>query len=181
MTDWDEHAQDLLSRGTTAWQRRRYDEAVSAFHALMANYPERPEGYNKMGVVCADTGKREQAETYFRQALSRDAMHVPSLTNLANIELENGNVSDAIHLYHRALEADPTYPPAHRNLAIAYRKMGRLSASVHHLRQAETPSRHRNRALPSFSARPGQRRVPLWVWFVFILSILFIFNIKAHL
>jgi tetratricopeptide (TPR) repeat protein len=134
---WDSQGQLWLIQGTQAWDGGEREQAMEIFNRIMDVYPERPEGYNKAGVVYAETGQLDNAEKYFLFALSKDRMHVPSLTNLGNIYLERGQITEAIQHYSLALQADPEYPPAHRNLAIAYRRQGRIGASVSHLKRSQ--------------------------------------------
>ncbi|MDA8195051.1 MAG: tetratricopeptide repeat protein [Thermaerobacter sp.] len=168
MTDWDGEAQELLTQGVTAWQQGRRADAISAYQTLIDRYPDRPEGYSKLGVVYAESGNLEEAERHFRLALACDPHHAPALTNLGNALLERGQPDDAIALYTRALLVDPEYPPAHRNLAIAYRRQGYIGAAVTHLRQSQSPAAGSKRA---GAGRPGVGRKPsLWVWLLVVLA-----------
>ncbi|HBQ96396.1 MAG TPA: hypothetical protein DD856_16470 [Sulfobacillus sp.] len=134
---WDHEGQLWLAEGTQAWESGNRQEATEIFNRIMDEYPDRPEGYNKLGVMYAETGQLGKAEKYFLFALSKEARHVPSLTNLGNIYLERGQLDEAIKHYTLALQTDPEYPPAHRNLAIAYRRMGRIAPSVAHLKRSQ--------------------------------------------
>ena len=154
MTDWDVKGQQLLEQGSKAWSRGDRAEAEALFNQLLDEYPDRPEGYNKVGVVLAETGQLEQAEQYFLTALSKDRMHAPSLTNLGNIFLERGDVDQAIQHYLLALQSDPEYPPAHRNLGVAYRRQRKYSAFVSHYKRAQRFEDRRER--DAFRHRRGQ-------------------------
>ncbi|POB12075.1 MAG: tetratricopeptide repeat protein [Sulfobacillus thermosulfidooxidans] len=134
---WDSQGQTWLMQGTHAWEGGEREQALDIFHRIIDAYPERPEGYNKIGVIYAETGQLDDAEKYFLYALSKDRMHVPALTNLGNIYLERGQLTEAIQHYALALQADPEYPPAHRNLGVAYRRQGRIGASVSHLKRSQ--------------------------------------------
>lgn len=156
MNAWDSEGRVLLLRGDGALARGNQEAALLAFQTLVEGFPERPEGYNKMGVVYAGLGDVERAERWFLASLARDRRHAPALSNLGNIYLERGDVDNAISHYTLALKADPNYSPAHHNLAAAYRRKGDIAGSVTHLK--------RSRALGerSLSGEGGRaRRHPL--------------------
>ncbi len=134
---WDIQGQLWLTEGTKAWESGEREQALELFNRIIETYPERPEGYNKAGVVYAETKQLDKAEKYFLYALSKDRMHVPALTNLGNIYLERGEIENAVQHYTLALQGDAEYPPAHRNLAIALRRQGRIGASVSHLKRSQ--------------------------------------------
>ncbi|OLZ08972.1 tetratricopeptide repeat protein [Sulfobacillus thermosulfidooxidans] len=172
---WDEEGQLWLAQGTKAWESGDRDEAMKIFNRIMDVYPERPEGYNKLGVIYAETGQLDHAEKYFLYALSKEKMHVPSLTNLGNIYLERGQIDEAIKHYTLALQSDPEYPPAHRNLAIAYRRMGRIGQSVAHLKRSqrlETRQLAKDRPLMPMAKLGKKEWFPLgvfvrqWIWVI---------------
>ncbi len=135
--EWDHHGQVWLEQGTKAWETGQHEEATQFFNRIVDRYPNRPEGYNKLGVIYAEMGQHEYAEKYFLYALSKETLHVPALTNLGNVYLERGEIDEAIKHYTLALQTDPEYPPAHRNLAIAYRRLGRIGPSVRHLKRSQ--------------------------------------------
>ncbi len=137
MEVWDIAGQKMLMEGTQAWQSGKRDQAMAIFQKVVDQYPERPEGYNKIGVIYAQTGELDAAERYFLTALSMDRTHAPSLTNLGNIYLERGDLDNAVQHYTLALASDSNYAPAHRNLSVAYRKQGHLNRSVTHLKRSQ--------------------------------------------
>lgn len=150
--------------------------AESFFRLLVQDYPKRPEGYNKLGMVMAETGHLEEAERYFLRALAQDRTHAPALTNVGNIYLERGETEQAIQHYLLALQNDPDYPPAHRNLGVAYKRQGRYSAYVSHFKRSQRLDNRRTREafrLGAKGASSGARRlmprIPSFVWLVFVL------------
>ncbi len=181
---WDLEGQLWLAKGTRAWESGNREEAREIFNRITDEYPERPEGYNKIGVLYAETGQLEKAEKYFLFALSKESCHVPSLTNLGNIFLERGQLDDAVKHYTLALQNDPEYPPAHRNIAIAYRRMGRIAPSVSHLKRSQRLetrkprpqdtvglSRHERDLKPSSSQLSPWIRQWIWIIMGVILAI----------
>ncbi|MCY0899673.1 MAG: tetratricopeptide repeat protein [Firmicutes bacterium] len=187
MTDWEQYGEDLLRRGTLAWERRDRSTAEKLFTQLVQQFPERPEGYNKLGVLCADSGQLEAAEQYFLRALAADGRHAPALTNLGNIYLERGDVDQAIQHYLLALNHDPDYPPAHRNLSVAYKRQGKYSAFVSHFkrsqrldaRRAQEDIRARARVKDG-DGRSMMAWVPPWLWWVAVAAGLLIILTVFH-
>ncbi len=184
----------MLMDGTQAWQSGHRDQAMSIFQEVVDQYPERPEGYNKIGVIYAQTAELDTAERYFITALTKDRAHAPSLTNLGNIYLERGELENAIQHYTLALVSDPNYAPAHRNLSVAYRKQGHLNRSVTHLKRSQRLETQRQRedfrteralrtghAPPRPKAETGRRFSfsSRNIWWILILAAAVYLTVKA--
>jgi len=172
LAEWDERGQQLLTQGSQAWEQGDRGRAEALFNQLLDEFPDRPEGYNKLGVVCAEAGQLGQAEQYFLAAIAKDRLHAPALTNLGNIYLERGEVEQAVQHYMLALQSDPEYPPAHRNLGVAYRRQGKYSAFVSHFKRSQKLDDRRsreeyrkNRGQASRGARIT-RPTPTFVWWI---------------
>lgn len=170
VAEWEETGEVLLAKGNKAWDTGNRPDAEAAFRQLLNDFPDRPEGYNKMGVVFAETGHLEEAEKYFLTALAQDRKHAPALTNLGNIYLERGQTDEAIQHYLLALQSDPEYPAAHRNLGVAYRRMGKYSAYVSHYKRSQRLAGRRERAETrrrlKGQASGGGLQIPGFVWII---------------
>lgn len=120
-------------------------EALKAFEAedptALEPYLDNPhlgaEACCVLGVIRVRRGDFEGARLAFNASLRLDPGHYRSITNLGNLELEAGRITEAVVLYEKALQANPDYPHAHHNLAAAYRKLGRIDKSVHHLKREQ--------------------------------------------
>jgi Flp pilus assembly protein TadD len=145
--DWEDAGQPVFEQASEAWRHGRREDAERLLTELTETFPHRPEPYNKLGVICAELGRLDEAEHWFRLALAAEKDHPPALTNLGNILLERGQVDEAMAYYGLALQRDPDYPPAHRNLAVALRRQGDLRGSVRHLRQGERLAARADREL----------------------------------
>ncbi len=191
--DWDAIGQKLLVEGTYAWQTGHREEALEKFQELVDRYPDRPEGYNKLGVILAQKGSLEDAEQYFLTALAKDRMHAPALTNLGNIYLERGELETAVKHYTLALSIDGEYAPAHRNLSVAYRRLGRLNQSVTHLKRSQRleTQRQRDEFRAERAVRAGQAppkptrsrpRGISMVWWLLLaaIAVYFIIRVGPH-
>lgn len=118
----------------------RYDEALTRLDALRADAQlsrsERLAVENKRGVALINLQQTQQARAAFESALEIDPRYAPALVNIGNMQLEAGNVEEAVRHYERAILSDEEYAPAHHNLAVAYKRMGRTGDAVRELRKA---------------------------------------------
>ena len=93
---WETEGVALLERANNAWRVGKVHEAEKLYGEVVDQYPDRPEGYNKVGVIHAEMGRPRDAEQWFAQALVADPHFVPALTNLGNILLERGETDKAL-------------------------------------------------------------------------------------
>lgn len=112
-------------------QAEQYHQVLELAHPLVL-----ADAHNSLGklAINSDLAKSEQ---YFKRALEADPKHHRALTNLGNIELERGEVAQAIERYREAIKLAPNYATAHNNLAAALRRTGNLSESVAALKRAQ--------------------------------------------
>jgi Flp pilus assembly protein TadD len=78
--------------------------------------PDDLEAQYNLGCLLEQSGKLEDAETHYREALRVDPRHAQSLNNLGVLLCRRGNVQDAIPLFRTALEALPEFDDARVNL-----------------------------------------------------------------
>ncbi len=95
------------------------------------------EAHNVLGVAAALRQDGPQARLEFEAAVAADPEHYRALTNLGNIRLQDGLVSEAEGLYRRAIAINPQHAVAHNNLAVVLRRQGHLAESVRALRASQ--------------------------------------------
>lgn len=134
-----------LGRGLQLEERGSYEEALKLYDEAQERFPDDPRAVHKQGVILVRMGRRDEARQAFIAALNLNREFAPSLTNLGNMELEQGHVEQAIVYYKQAIAAQPDYPGAHHNLGVAYRKLGRLGDAVSEARQAARHERRQSR------------------------------------
>lgn len=144
-----------------ALDRRDFAVAEAEFGALLERAAgaglERAFLLNKRGVARIGLEQLELAQADFKAALEAQARYAPALTNLGNLLLEGGRLSEAILHYEHAIASDGEYAIAYLNLGIAYKRAGRIAEGVRALRQAERLERgSRVSVLRSF--RQSRRR-----------------------
>jgi tetratricopeptide (TPR) repeat protein len=112
-------------------QAAQYEQALELAHPLAL-----ADAHNSLGKLAVNTDLAK-SEEHFKRALEADPKHHRALTNLGNIELERGEVAQAIERYREAIKLSPDYATAHNNLAAALRRTGKLSESVAALKRAQ--------------------------------------------
>lgn len=115
------------------------DEAERRLSALAdgeADVPQRAAILNKRGVARVRLGRREDALRDFQAALDLRPDYPPSLVNVGNLLLEDGELDAAIVQYERAVRVDDEYSIAHLNLSAAYKQAGRHEDAVREYRRA---------------------------------------------
>jgi tetratricopeptide (TPR) repeat protein len=121
--------------------RGNFDEALERLGALLADAGltpgERAFYLNKRGVAWAALGRVPEAREDFEAALASVARYAPSIANLGNLLMEEGDLEGAIARYEAAIAADADYAVAHFNLGIAYKRAGRLDEGVRMMRKAQ--------------------------------------------
>lgn len=142
---WETEGVALLERANNAWRVGKVHEAEKLYGEVVDQYPDRPEGYNKVGVIHAEMGRPRDAEQWFAQALVADPHFVPALTNLGNILLERGETDKAILQYTLALRIDPEYAPAYKNMGVALKRQGHVTEAVKHWKHGDRLSQRTER------------------------------------
>lgn len=87
--------------------------------------------------LAAQRGKRwEEAESFYRQVLARDARHLQALNNLGVLYMRKNRSDEAIELFVKAVAAKGDYVDPYYNLACLYSQLGNMEASLHYLQRA---------------------------------------------
>ncbi len=97
---------------------------------------EHPAYAANLGVLLQDTGRAEEAQSWFRRALELAPEDANTLCNLANLLKDEGRMAEAEVLYRRVIALDPGGTPAWNNLGILLWKQGRLADAADCLRRA---------------------------------------------
>jgi tetratricopeptide (TPR) repeat protein len=104
---------------------------------LESRYPGRPEVHFFRATLYGFEGKKEDAESEYREELKISPSHVPSLVALAAIDLEKAEVAEARDLARQAAGADPNNAEAHHLLGRVFLANGDLRASASELEAAK--------------------------------------------
>ncbi|PYE51186.1 Flp pilus assembly protein TadD [Deinococcus yavapaiensis KR-236] len=113
------------------------DKALVALEPAFVHRTTAAEAQNVLGVIHAVLGDEASARASFDRALEIDPRHDRALTNIGNLFLERGELSEAEAYYRRALALNPDAPNAHHNLAVVLRKQKKVTASVRALKKSQ--------------------------------------------
>ncbi len=116
LDDYVADIQLLLSKGD-------FDQALQEIKKALISYPTNPKLYINAGNICKILGDIENAESFFKKALS---IHKSKevLNNLSVISIERRDYNQAISLAKDAIAMDPAYIDAIHNLALSYDSLG---------------------------------------------------------
>ena len=133
-----ETADTLYSRGASACDEGRFEEAIDLIGEAIRSNGGVPAFHYKLGVALQSAGKLLDAEESYRAAIELDGNHARALNNLGSLLHARGQLGAAIEKYDRALEVQPDFLEAARNLAIAWLLQGDAGRAEHFARRALT-------------------------------------------
>ena len=112
------------------------DEAVAHYGRALEINPADPLALNGLGALFmyhADLGRKDQAETYLRQALAADpSLHI-ARRNLGFLMADLGRDDEALVHLRQALAANPRDVRIHRSLAKILYANSRVDQALHHI------------------------------------------------
>jgi len=115
-----DRANDLANKG-------RLQEAVDAWTALAASYPDDARIRNNLGTVLDLIGRPGEAVDQYEKALQINPAFSRVHRNLALALMRTGRTEEALHHFQLALEVYPELAELHNNYAHALSKAGHLS------------------------------------------------------
>ncbi len=136
----DAPPQSPLTRGleTGAHQERAGDSAgaLAVYRELLAQFPRQPDAVLGACRCLLRLGRRDEARTLIREALSLPDPDVSTLALAALIECAGGNWTEAVALANRALAKNRFTSAAHLALGVAQAAAGRLDEAVESTKRA---------------------------------------------
>lgn len=125
-----------LREGSQMLDRREPEAALAELEPLEELYLK-AELATQRGTAQVLLNESTEAREQFERALAIDPRHYRAMTNLGNLELEDGDVDAAIEAYEGALRINDDFANAHHNLGVALRRKGKVARSVRSLRRAQ--------------------------------------------
>ncbi len=92
--------------------------------------------YYQAGRLAESSGNIDMAAKQYKQALSEDKNHIPSLISLARLYDRQDKYSQAETLYRRAIAVDPDSAMAHNDLGLCLARHDQADESLAELRKA---------------------------------------------
>jgi tetratricopeptide (TPR) repeat protein len=116
----DAEADQRLQAALKLMKDKQYADATAALAALARDYPNLSGPLTDLGIVYAQTKKRDAAIDAFSHAVSASPDNAIAYNWLGALYRETGNFVAAENAYRRALAAHDDYAYAHYNLGILY-------------------------------------------------------------
>lgn len=100
--------------------------AESAYRALVADKARSPELYCNLALICAGSGRRDEADALWKKALAIDPRSVEARMNLADSAQLAGDVEGAARIYRRVLSDHKNYHVARYMLGNILKSEGKI-------------------------------------------------------
>lgn len=122
--------------GTTCFNKRQLNEAVTHYQKAIALSPTYAEAYNNLGNVYQDLGQGDAAIAAYEQAIAIKPEFGEAHNNLGNMYKRDGRLSEAIAHYEKAVECRPDLAETLNNLGNVFKDQGRMSEAIAAYRQS---------------------------------------------
>ena len=111
------------SECTAGWDAFRagdLDTAQESFDWLVRNFPQSPQGYFGLGVVCAEKSEFDLAASFFETTIRLDPQYDPAYANLGRVllEMDPPRPEEARKSIQHAIDLNPTNAENHFAMAV---------------------------------------------------------------
>jgi Tfp pilus assembly protein PilF len=148
--------QHLLSDGND-------EEAMAGLEEFLWSFPDHSLAHDDLGVLYFRKGDKDRARDHFRKSLRADPENWNAAKNLADLQVEQGQMGDAFQFYQRVLGERPDDEEALLGVALVCQEKGLgEDAEFFYRRAREVNSRNSFASIPP--REPGDsaaRRAPL--------------------
>ena len=110
--------------------KKKFDEAISAWKNALELAPDDPRGHNNLGIALFEVGKFDDAIAEYRKSIQLNPNSSQTHNNLGSALAEKGAIDEALPEFQRAVQLNPDNAAAHVNLGDA------LAAGSGHLDEA---------------------------------------------
>ncbi len=105
-------ARKAYDRGLAAATRQKYEEAVKAFQAAVAAYPQYAQAWSDLGLVQLALDRPAEARSSWEKAVQSDPRYLKPYVQLARLAIAEGRNQDALEITNRGLQLNPIEFPA---------------------------------------------------------------------
>lgn len=103
---------------------RCFDQALAGIGDMLIGDDANVDALNLAAACARALGRPDDAEAFWRQALTRDPGHAASWNNLGILLQQYGRYAEAAEAFQRALRLRPDYAEAHYNLGLLFQQVG---------------------------------------------------------
>ena len=106
--------------GWNAFRSGDLDAAQESFDRLVRNFPQSPQGYFGLGVVCAEKSEFDLAVSFFETTIRLDPQYDPAYANLGRVllEMDPPRPEEARNLIQHAIDLNPANGENHFAMAV---------------------------------------------------------------
>jgi tetratricopeptide (TPR) repeat protein len=133
---------DWFAQGA-ALERDDPKAAADAYGKAIAAAPERLDARLNLGRLLHVTGRRQEAERVYREAIEACGPDPLLLYNIGVLLGDLHREREAIEAYEAALLGDPALADSHYNLALLYEKLGKPKQAIRHMSEYRRLTRFR--------------------------------------
>lgn len=109
---------------------KRYDEALTAYEAILERYPEAALAYVGVGNIHAIRGEYDDALEYYAGALHLRKDFLPALVMSGHAYAKQGLLEKALEKYQEALNINPGLGAAQLGISRIYANSGKLNEAI---------------------------------------------------
>jgi tetratricopeptide (TPR) repeat protein len=122
--------EDYFLRGNTAYELRRYEDALAAYNRSLELRPDDPDTLNNRGVTLDDLKRYEEALADYNRSLELRPDDPDTLNNRGNALHHLNRYDEALTEYNRALELRPDHPDTLNNRGITLNNLKRYDEAL---------------------------------------------------
>lgn len=128
---------DLNEQGIKAFQEKRYEDAVKAFHDAIEQNPNDPIGYINFGNLLATMNEVDRAERFFQKAITLDETAATAYYGLANLYYNSERYIEAAKLYQKSIDFGIEGADAYYMLAKSFERENQLKLALPYMQRAK--------------------------------------------
>ena len=125
-------AKDRFGRGASL-ETQDPEAALAAYEQAIATDPSLLEARINLGCLLHETGRFEEAERVYRDALRLNGNDPVLLYDLGVLLDDMGRKNEAMEAYGAALHEDPRFADCHYNLALLHEGLGSRRDAIQHM------------------------------------------------
>ena len=110
--------------------------AERGYRQLIASGANVPSVYANLGLICAGTGRPDEAIALLRQAIALKPDYAQAHYNLGNVYRDQGDLDNAFACYTRATDVNKNFAEAYSDLGVALKNQGKLDQAIVALKRA---------------------------------------------